>query len=416
MSEVLVRCDSVGKVFCRDLRRSLWYGMCDIASELSFWRQSPAHKQSDFRQLRLNEFWANSDVSFELKRGECLGLIGRNGAGKTTLLRLLNGLMKPDTGRIELRGRVGAMIALGAGFSPVLTARENVYVNGSILGLSKQQIDDRFDEIIDFAELDDFVDSPVRTFSSGMHVRLGFAVAAILIQPDVLLLDEVLAVGDAGFRSKCYNAIIAMANQAAVILVSHSMPQIARLSSHVLVMSGGEVKSSTDDVAAGIQAYFGEFPRNTVSAFDGHGAQVRSIAFDDSSSVSPGGESMVSRRHDVVIRVDVELEEPLPQVLFVLSFFDAEQKNIARTEFVTTALPFGRSMIRVRVPQFPITPGSYDVQILVSDASDPNRPRHLARYDQFCQIVVTGTVAEYTCTCPILFDSYQLSNTVEKLE
>ena len=310
-------------------------------------------------------------------------------------------------GRIELRGRVGAMIALGAGFNPILTARENVYVNGSILGLSKQQISDKFDEIIDFAELEDFVDAPVRTFSSGMQVRLGFAVAVILIQPDVLLLDEVLAVGDAGFRSKCYNAVMAMANQAAVILVSHSMPQIARLSSHVLVMNDGEVKSCTDNVAAGIQTYFGEFPKTSASASSvvSRGTQIRSIAFDDSLPVLLGGELTVSRRDDVLIRMEIELEEPLPHILCVLSFFDAEQKNVARTDCLAEQIPVGRSAIEIQVPQFPLTPGNYDLQIVVCDTPNAGRPRHLIRYDPYCRVMVEGTVSEHTCTCPVLFDS-----------
>ncbi len=400
MSDVLIRCENAGKVFCRDLKRSLWYGVRDIASDFLL-------KNVRDVQLRPQEFWANQGITFEVRRGECLGLIGRNGAGKTTLLKMLNGLIKPDTGRIELRGRVGAMIALGAGFNPILTARENVYVNGSILGLSKQQISDRFDEIIEFAELEDFVDAPVRTFSSGMQVRLGFAVAVILIQPDVLLLDEVLAVGDAGFRSKCYNAVMAMANQAAVILVSHSMPQIARLSSHLLVMNAGEVKSCTDNVAAGIQTYFGEFPKTSASSVVSRGTQIRSIAFDDSLPVLLGGELTVSRRDDVLIRMEIELEEPLVQMLCVFAFIDAEQKSVGRTECVTAALPVGRSTIRIQVPQLPLTPGNYDLQILVSDSNNLKRPVHLARYDPFGQVVVKGDVAQYTCTCPVLFDSHQ---------
>ena len=123
-----------------------------------------------------------NDVSFELKRGECLGLIGRNGAGKTTLLKMLNGLIKPDHGRIEMRGRVGALIALGAGFNPILTGRENIYVNGAVLGLTKREIDEKIEDIIDFAEIREFIDSPVQSYSSGMQVRLGFAVATALIR------------------------------------------------------------------------------------------------------------------------------------------------------------------------------------------------------------------------------------------
>ena len=128
-------------------------------------------------ELRRDEFWAVRDVSFELSRGECLGLIGRNGAGKTTLLKMLNGLIKPDQGRIEMRGRVGALIALGAGFNPILTGRENIYVNGAVLGLTKQEIARQLDDIIDFADIGDLIDAPVQSYSSGMAVRLGFAVA-----------------------------------------------------------------------------------------------------------------------------------------------------------------------------------------------------------------------------------------------
>ncbi|MEI8078291.1 MAG: ATP-binding cassette domain-containing protein, partial [bacterium] len=159
MSDVLVSVDQVSKKFCRSLKKSLWYGVRDVASEILGGNQRE-------RELRTGEFWAVKDVSFELKRGECLGLIGRNGAGKTTLLRMLNGLIKPDHGRITMRGRIGALIALGAGFNPVLTGRENIYVNGSVLGLAKREIDEKIGEIIDFAEIGEFIDTPVQNYSS----------------------------------------------------------------------------------------------------------------------------------------------------------------------------------------------------------------------------------------------------------
>ncbi len=177
----------MSKKFCRSLKRSLWYGAADMAREVA-----GAGTRHD--RLRKDEFWAVDDVSFELRRGECLGLVGRNGAGKTTLLKVLNGLIKPDSGSIALQGKVGALIALGAGFNPILTGRENIYINGSILGLTKREIHDKMEEIIDFAEIRDFVDSPVQCYSSGMNVRLGFAVAASM-NPDILVVDEVLAVG-----------------------------------------------------------------------------------------------------------------------------------------------------------------------------------------------------------------------------
>lgn len=233
-SEVMVKVEGVGKKFCRDLKKSLWYGMKDIAAELL-----PGSAMAGGRSnLRPEEFWAVDDVSFALSRGECLGLIGPNGAGKTTLLKMLNGLIKPDKGRIEICGKVGALIALGAGFNPILTGRENIYVNATILGLSKQEIEEKLDEIVAFSELADFIDSPVQSYSSGMQVRLGFAVATAL-KPDVLILDEVLAVGDAAFRVKSFNRIQEILKTAAVIFVSHSLPQVSRICDNLLLMHHG---------------------------------------------------------------------------------------------------------------------------------------------------------------------------------
>src|SRR5436309_15013626 len=185
-SDVLIRAEGVCKKFCVDLKKSLWYGVQDTVKDLFGSANSTA-------SLRPHEFWALNDISFEVRRGECLGLIGHNGAGKTTLLKMLSGLIKPDGGRIEMRGKVGALIALGAGFNPILTGRENIYVNATILGLKKREIDEKLEEIIDFADIGDFIDTPVQSYSSGMQVRLGFAIATA-IEPEVLLLDEVLAV------------------------------------------------------------------------------------------------------------------------------------------------------------------------------------------------------------------------------
>lgn len=246
-NDILVRVENGSKKFCRSLKKSLWYGVQDIAHELNpFGERAESRKQfqlsnSPISTLRDGEFWAVNDVSFELKRGECLGLIGHNGAGKTTLLKMLNGLIKPDRGRIEMRGRVGALIALGAGFNPILTGRENIYVNGSVLGLTKREIDAKMDEIIDFADIRDFIDSPVQAYSSGMGVRLGFAIAAHC-QPDILLLDEVLAVGDVGFQAKCFNKLAQFREQGvAFILVSHNMHQISRYCDQVLYLKHGKV-------------------------------------------------------------------------------------------------------------------------------------------------------------------------------
>jgi lipopolysaccharide transport system ATP-binding protein len=251
MGEALIKVEGLSKKFCRSLKKSMWYGMRDIGSELL------GRRHGADGVLRPDEFWAVKDVSFELKRGECLGLIGHNGAGKTTLLRMLNGLIKPDQGRIEMRGKVGALIALGAGFNPVLTGRENIYVNAAVLGMSKQIVDSKIDEIVDFAEIREFINAPVQTYSSGMNVRLGFAVAAILIEPDILFLDEVLAVGDIGFAIKCLNTVRRISNKSAVVFVSHNMQQISWFSTRVMVMDHGAVLVDSLNTSEGIDHYFG---------------------------------------------------------------------------------------------------------------------------------------------------------------
>ncbi len=245
--ETLVKVEGVSKKFCRSLKKSLWYGLSDLGREVLSGGKAGDHA------LRAAEFWAVDDVSFELRRGECLGLIGRNGAGKTTLLKMLNGLIKPDHGRIEMRGRVGALIALGAGFNPLLTGRENIYVNASVLGLTKREVDGKIEEIIDFSDIRDFIDAPVQSYSSGMQVRLGFAVATAL-DPDVLLLDEVLAVGDAAFRNKCYRRIASLRKTAAVVFVSHNMNHVARTCDRILAMSHG-CTAFLGDVDGGVEAY-----------------------------------------------------------------------------------------------------------------------------------------------------------------
>jgi len=223
--DVLVKVNNVSKRFCRSLNRSLWYGLQDLGSEIGGLRHgggSGLPQSSADVQLRVDEFWAVKDVSFELRRGECLGLIGRNGAGKTTLLRMLNGLIKPDTGSIQTSGRVGALIALGSGFNPILSGRENIYIGGSVVGLAKREINNKIDEIIDFAGIGEFIDAPVQSYSSGMQARLGFAVASSLNQ-EILLIDEILSVGDTTFREKCYQRLAEMRKKGcAFLFVSHS--------------------------------------------------------------------------------------------------------------------------------------------------------------------------------------------------
>jgi lipopolysaccharide transport system ATP-binding protein len=232
MSPAIVRVEGLWKKFGLTIKDCLRYGLIDSGRRL-------LGSEKDSERLRQGEFWALQDVNFELQRGEALGILGLNGSGKTTLLRILNGAFSPDRGRVEFRGRIGALIAAGAGFSPLLTGRENIFVSGSLLGLSQAELNKKFDEIVAFSGLEQFIDMPVRNYSSGMAVRLGFAVA-VLGQPDVLLVDEVLAVGDAGFQKKCYERILEIIqNGTTVIFVSHSIGAVWAICTKGLFLEKG---------------------------------------------------------------------------------------------------------------------------------------------------------------------------------
>ena len=194
------------------------------------------------RQLFFKEFWALKDVSFSLKKGEILGIVGFNGSGKSTILKIVAGVLEPTTGSVQVKGKVAPLIELGAGFDPELTARENIFLNGSVLGYSKKFMESKFDEIVEFSELGEFLDTPLKNFSSGMYARLGFAIATV-IDPDILIADEILAVGDFHFQEKCEKKIKEMMKQGTSILfVSHSIEQVEQLCDRVIWLEKGTLK------------------------------------------------------------------------------------------------------------------------------------------------------------------------------
>lgn len=240
--DVVISVEGVSKKFCRDLKKSLWYGTRDMAGEILGGSQ-------EGQDLRPSEFWALKDVSLQLRKGEALGLVGPNGSGKTTLLRMIAGLIKPDSGKITINGRIAPLLAAGVGFNPILTGRENVYANMSILGLSKQEIDDRFDEVVEFAEIPHAIEAPVQSYSSGMRARLGFA-CAIHVEPEILLLDEVLAVGDTKFRAKCLNRLYKLRQDGvSFVMVSHNSNMLATASEKGLYLSQGKLLLESDIMA-----------------------------------------------------------------------------------------------------------------------------------------------------------------------
>lgn len=200
------------------------------------------------------EFTALKDVSFEIKKGQTVGIIGRNGSGKSTLLQLICGILKPTSGEVQVNGRIAALLELGSGFNPEFTGRENVYFQGAVMGLTKKEIDDRFDDIASFADIGNFIDQPVRTYSSGMYVRLAFAVA-VTVEPDILVVDEALAVGDIGFQQKCFERIREMREAGTTIfLVSHDTLFMRNFGDTVIYLDQGQIKSIGDPETVG-EAY-----------------------------------------------------------------------------------------------------------------------------------------------------------------
>lgn len=231
MSKPSVLVEGVSKKFGLSLKSALKYGLMDSMSRMTG-RQTAHH-------LRNGEFWALEDINFSLEPGDALGIMGVNGSGKTTLLRILNGTYSPNLGKVTMRGRIGALIAAGAGFSPMLSGRENIYISGTLLGMTPREINAKFDEIVNFSELDEFIDMPVRNYSSGMSVRLGFAIAVIGM-PEILLVDEVLAVGDISFQKKCFERIqMLKQNGTTILLVSHSPGQVWAVCNKGIVIHKG---------------------------------------------------------------------------------------------------------------------------------------------------------------------------------
>ena len=245
MSNIAVRINNIGKQYFIGYQKAKYKTMRDTITDgfvAPFRRAANLLRGQASGAAELHQqIWALRDVSFDIKHGEVVGIIGRNGAGKSTLLKILSRITEPTTGYVDLYGRVGALLEVGTGFHPELTGRENVFLNGAILGMKRHEIESKFDEIVDFAEVEKFIDTPVKHYSSGMHLRLAFAVAAHL-EPEILIVDEVLAVGDARFQRKCLNKMQDVGQGGRTILfVSHNMPAVTRLCERTVLLDEGRV-------------------------------------------------------------------------------------------------------------------------------------------------------------------------------
>ena len=330
-------------------------------------------QRSNVQHPNANTIWALRDVSFEVQRGEVVGIIGRNGAGKTTLLKILSRITEPTEGRAEIHGRVGSLLEVGTGFHPELTGRENIYLNGAILGMRRQEIEHKFDEIVDFSGVEKFIDTPVKRYSSGMHVRLAFAVAAHL-EPQILLIDEVLAVGDVEFRKKCLGKMGDVAREGRTVLfVSHNMGTIRSLCARAILLESGELREDGEAFKV-VQLYLSEGMENGCAklAWDGSlDAQFLSISvMNESGAVT----QMFDFNERVRLDIELEVRKPIPSPYLTVSIHTTLGVSVLFSDRIDDVAEHlsspGVYRIQVLLPGALLAPDEYMVNLGISSSSE----------------------------------------------
>jgi lipopolysaccharide transport system ATP-binding protein len=301
----IIRVENLSKQYAIGGAKRESYAMIRDSLANAFRRPLDIVRRRRKKTTEENRFWALKDVSFEIVPGEVVGIIGRNGAGKSTLLKILSRITEPTEGRIELFGRVGSLLEVGTGFHPELTGGENIYLNGAILGMRREEIAKKFDEIVDFAEIESFLDTPVKHYSSGMYVRLAFAVAAHL-EPEVLIVDEVLAVGDAEFQKKCLGKMNDVSRHGRTVLfVSHQMGTIAQLCKKAILLERGQIVMQ-DRAHAVIEHYVNQRKSKSATYAANDAARRREMFVKAASVTGENGVEQTSFRHDQAIAIRVE--------------------------------------------------------------------------------------------------------------
>jgi lipopolysaccharide transport system ATP-binding protein len=346
MGDTVLKVDNISKAYRIGLKDQQHD---TLGAALVSWIKTPLHnfkRVKDLSRIDVNKneadvFWALRNISFELKRGEVLGIIGKNGAGKSTLLKILSRITEPTSGKAEIYGRVASLLEVGTGFNPELTGRENVFLNGTILGMTRNEIDLKFDQILSFSGVEKFIDTPVKRYSSGMKVRLAFAVAAHL-DPDILIIDEVLAVGDAEFQKKCLGKIQDVAGNKGktVIFVSHDMKTISGLCTRSILLVNGQIErvGDTKDVIDhylrnfDVLDYKKEWPELKKAPGDS-AVKLKSIRAIDEKGTS---KKFFDITEQIGIQIDYVVNQPALEIWHGLNFYNAEGVNIFDSHNITS--------------------------------------------------------------------------------
>jgi ABC-type polysaccharide/polyol phosphate transport system ATPase subunit len=321
-------------------------------------------------------FWALRDVNVEINQGETFGILGRNGCGKSTLLKCVAGILKPTSGEIRVRGSLAAMLELGAGFQPDLSGRDNIYLNGSLLGLSRADIAKRFDDIVAFAELEDFIDNQVKFYSSGMYVRLGFAVA-VNVEPDVLLVDEVLAVGDAAFQRKCLDHVKKFQREGrTIVVVSHGTDTIRQNCERVMVMNHGQV-ITIDEPGEGIRVYMadllgvGTLDNSESGGIDGNVLAIGTVQAEHGGS---GSRTHMYPGESLTITADIDSLARVPNAMATVAIYDDRKELVFASDpddpGCAMEIPEGGGIVRFVFPEVPLLDGTYSVSVGVRSATE----------------------------------------------
>ncbi|PTY06947.1 hypothetical protein DB347_10130 [Opitutaceae bacterium EW11] len=322
-----------------------------------------------------SDFWSLRDVSFDVHPGEVLGVVGKNGAGKSTLLKIISRITEPTEGEIRIRGRIASLLEVGTGFHPELSGRENIYLNGAILGMNRSEIRRKFDAIVDFAEIGQFIDTPVKRYSSGMYVRLAFAVAAHL-EPEILIIDEVLAVGDAEFQAKCLGKMreVSRADGRTVLFVSHNMAAVKSLCSRVVWLEKGKVRSAGEADKLVVE-YLNEAKLKSGTSTSAHGLRLIDLALHQSKDDLPVNHLMFGE--DYELRVRLGSERPFSRTAVVIQIKNAYGDLISSIctpeEGITPFDLREEAEVTVSLKSLRLFPGKYTVDVFVFRPNDVTR-------------------------------------------